>query len=337
MDPPGCDPLNDAQKDDRNENHRNHNAQNDDVLNDDAPSDDLQNIGSRYNSPRNDGVQNSYTPTVTGPLVAPRVLPQRGRNAPLSLEYCFISAYDVLTSVMSKLDRLDFKNLRLAGLRTPISQEIQRAYLISSKCDEVMVIPGHDPITCPHTTQHLDEIRTCHGRHRDGTDLKGVQEKWVEPAYLFKHVQGTDLFVQSSNENIGGHFDSFNVCIYCYDRGRWYRRLFVYLTFGASFYSRLCSWHSLEYGNQRPYNACRCKGFLEKYWRCDACSRDTLEGLRVRAQRFRDAFEKVAQPDGQITWVCPISGCTRRPWDSGPSQLRMELCRACTGIFPEFR
>lgn len=42
-----------------------------------------------------------------------------------TFEQCFTSIYPFQTSILSDLNRLDFKNLQLAGVRTPVSQNIK--------------------------------------------------------------------------------------------------------------------------------------------------------------------------------------------------------------------
>ena len=208
---------------------------------------------------------------------------RKRRKCMSMFESYFTNDYPFQESMMKRLNRLDFKNLQLAGLRTPVSQELQKLHLIPSKCNEVLitVTPGSIPVMitpCPNTTQVLDFIQACHGRHRDGADLQGHEERRIEPQCLFKHVRGSHSFMQTPNENDGGHFDFFNVCIDCYDRDRGNKRIHLGLTLGT-FKSRLCILHCLEHASQRPYNTCHCKESLEKYWRCFACWYDTLEGI----------------------------------------------------------
>ncbi|MCJ1267432.1 hypothetical protein MMC22_007317 [Lobaria immixta] len=186
--PPGRDPQNDAQ----NNGAQNHGA---------------QNLGAQNLGAQNLGAQNNNALTVFNP-------PQ-GQGGMSMFESYFTSDYPFQKAMMKRLNRLDFKNLRLAGLRTPVSQELQRLHLVPSKCDQVWVTVGPGLVEvktpCPNTTQVLDFIKACHGRHRDGADSQGHEERWIEPQCLFKHVRGSDSFVQTSNDNDGGHFDSFNI------------------------------------------------------------------------------------------------------------------------------
>lgn len=255
--------------------------------------------------------------------------------------------YPFQASVMSNLNRLDFRNLQLAGIRTPISQQLQRKHLISSKCDEKLVnVPGSNPVACSNITKTVDEIKTCHGRHHDGLGLRGRQQKWREPECLYKHFPESDGLVRTSNENEGGHFDSFNICIHCLNRDRRRRRTFENFTI-RSFRTVLCRSHCLEYIQQRPHNVCRCRMFLEKYWRCHACSLDTLDELLLRAVTFGDVpypsfiFDKclriyVDKSTGteRKNGGCPILGCTGRSWLTAPLDKQVFMCRACTSIFP---
>lgn len=263
-------------------------------------------------------------------------------------ERCLTTIYPSLTSVMSNLNRLDFKNLQLAGFRTPISRELQKKHLIPSKCDEKLLLPGFNPEACSNTTQTVYEIKACHGMHHDGWGLRGRQEKWIEPTNLFKHVPKSNTIVQTSKENEEGHFDSYNVCIQCHDRDRRRRRPYEDLII-KTFHSEMCQFHSLKYIEQRPYNACRCMNFLEKHWRCHVCSLDTLDELKLRAQSFGDVpyptfiFDDEEQfyidettGEGRRQDMCPILGCTSLPWTTVSFDRQMSMCRACTAIFPPF-
>lgn len=292
-----------------NEDARNDNACNNDTLKDDAQSD----------NPRNDGPQSDHS-TQNDALTA--VISPQVQNSALSLEYCLSTSYPILTSVMSNLNRMDFKNLQLAGLHTPISQEARMKHLVPSMCNDGFME------NCKNTTRKIDEIRTCHGRHRDGQDYRGHREKWVEPPYLFKHVRGTDSFVQISNDNQKGHFDSFNVCIDCHKISLFNDETIE--KWHSSIDSCLDHRQALE---QRPFNTCRCKMFVEKHWRCYACTRSTLKGLGHRAKQNAPKVQKRGRRGNNGYDVCPIDGCKAyaiRPM----SQHQMLFCRACTAIFP---
>lgn len=286
-----------------------------------------------------DASQNNNAPTIN--------YPPQGQDATPDFECCFTTMYPFQESVMSNLNRLDFRHLQLAGIQTPISQQLQKKHLILSKCDETLVIPGISPVTCSNTTQTVGEIKACHGLHHDGWGLRGRQEKWIEPTRLLKHVPKSDSLVQRSSENEEGHFDSFNVCIHCHERDRQRRLPYENLTLNRSL-TTMCMIHCLEYVDQRPYNACRCKMFLEKYWRCHICSLDTLDELRLRAQSFGEdpfpnfIFDKAANVyinratgNPRREALCPILGCTGLPWLSGPRHKQVLMCRACTAIFPQ--
>lgn len=271
--------------------------------------------------------------------------PATGQDSTSRFERCFATIYPSLTSLMSKLNRLDFKNLQLAGFRALISREIQKKYLIPSKCDEKLLLPGFSPGACSNTTQTVHEIKACHGMHHDGWGLRGRQEKWMEPTKLFKHVPKSNALVQTSKENDGGHFDSYNVCIQCHNRDRRRRRPYEDLVINT-FYTEMCQFHSLKYIEQQPYNACRCRTFLEKYWRCHVCSLDTLDELKLRAQSFGDvAYPTFTFNDEEQLYIdgttgggrrdtCPILGCTCLPWTTASFDKQVWMCRACTAIFP---
>lgn len=255
----------------------------------------------------------------------------RGQYSATGFERCFTTMYPFQASVMSNLNRSDFRNLRLAGVKTPISPQIQRKYLIPTQCDEWHVRPGIQEVTCSNTTKTVDQIWPCHGLHHDDPGLRVPHRKWVWPGRLFKHVRDSNALVQTSNQDEGGHFDSFNVCIHCHDRVRQLLRPVENAVIG-SFYSTLCQTHCLEYVGQRPYNDCRCKAFMEKHWTCHDCSVNTLEELKARAYAF---WEEMINKTGNLAKVCPIPNCTGLPWLSGPLSQRVCLCRACTAIFPQ--
>lgn len=249
--------------------------------------------------------------------------PSQAQTSISTFEWCFTTMYPVQASIMSNLNRLDFKNLLLAGIRTPISQELRRKHLIPSKCDEL--IPG-TRTACSNTTQNVDEIKICHGWHYD----------WNEQG-LCKHAPGSpDGFcsLPTSNDNKGGHFDSFNVCIHCRDRDRLSRSENEKSVIGT-FHKKLCKTHCLEHGKKRPHNTCHCKMFLDNYWRCHGCSLTDLETLKFRALIMSEQIFKKGKL--QSSEICPIRGCTNPPWHSGPSHSheQMFFCCACTAIFPK--
>ena len=295
-----------------NQDARNDNACNDDTLKDEAQSDNPRNDG-----PQSDHSQNTALTAANSPQV---------QNSALSLEYCLSTSYPILISVMSNLNRMDFKNLQLAGLHTPISQEARRKHLVPSMCNSNF----RGICICNNSTRKIDEIKTCHGRHRDGQDYRGHRERWVEPPYLFKHVRGTDSFVQISNDNQGGHFDSFNVCIDCHKCSLFIEKIIK--EWHSSIDSCLAHRQALE---QRPFNACRCKMFVQKHWRCLACTRSTLKGLGHPANLNAPKVRKRSRRGNNADDVCPIDGCKAhaiRPM----LQRQMLFCRACTAIFPHF-
>lgn len=277
--------------------------------------------------PQDAQAHGAHAPTV--------VAPTQGQN--WNLESIFTASYSIFTSVLTYLNRLDVKNLQLAGLRTPISREVRRKYLIPSQCDEVLHIPGVNPTKCTNTTQNVDEIRTCHGWQKDGWDLISPQERWIEPPELYKHPHDSEDIVRATGNDEGGYFDSFNVCIHCFNRDRERRRRWEDRGIRI-FHSTLCLEHCLEHIGQRPYNTCRCKMFLAKYWRCHDCATDTFAQLQDRSYMYGETFGKTVgksrQLNGSISTICPLDGCTNKPWHSGPSDMLMALCRGCTAIIP---
>ena len=226
---------------------------------------------------------------------------------------------------MSHLHRLDFKNLQLAGIRTPISRELRRQCLIPIKCDEELV-EGDIRSSCSNTTRTMDEIKACHGLYPDDWSVAGQQKMGIVP--LFKHIGGSipDRPVKMSMENQKGDFTSFNVCISCHNRDRDRRRA-QYHSDIFQFRSTMCWRHCVEYREQRPFNHCRCMMMVEKHWLCHLCSLTPLFELKLLAQgHWSVLFEE--------NYKCHILGCTRTSWRSGPLETKMDLCRACSAIFP---
>ncbi|MCJ1264849.1 hypothetical protein MMC22_004724 [Lobaria immixta] len=321
---------------------------------DDSQIDDIQIFGLQINDPKNDGPRND-DPQHEGPHDEdpqddssldddsqngpqnnahghPQNNPPHAQHPISSLVLHFSTVKPFQEAVMLKLNRLDFKNLRLAGIRTPISQKLLRLYLIPSKCDETL--PGTRS-TCPNTTRTVDEVKSCHGLQRDDLGSQNPKERWIEPPRLFKHVHGSNRLVQTSHVNEEGHFDSFNVCIRCHDRDTQLRHRAENSNIGT-FHAALCQFHALQHMQHQPYNACRCRMFLDKYWRCHNCSIATLDELRARALAWK------ASPSGFmfddtlfVEAVCPIPGCPSPPWRSGPLNKQVLLCKACTAIFPQ--
>lgn len=299
--------------------------------NDDSLDDDLQNL------PQEDPKSNNAL-ILFDPL--------HGQNPKSHFEHFLSFGYTVQQPMLSNLNRLDFKNLLLAGARVPVSQELQMKIIIPSKCNEILVMMGIPATTCSKTTETVKEIKACHGVHHDGWGVRGRREMWIEPRRLLKHVHESNSLVQASSESEGGHFDSFNVCIDCHERDRQRRRPFEDSTI-STFHTALCQIHCLKYRDKQPYNVCQCLMFLEKYWRCNVCSLDTLDELRLRAQTFGEFLWptfKFDEAQNQYIDVvtgttrrrekCPIVFCTRPAWTNGPIDQQMMKCGACTAIFP---
>lgn len=339
---------------------KNANYPRDDNPQNDHPNDDLPNDSQDddpQNGPQNDDPQNDpQNFAQNGFEIIPLNVSQNNSPATVltlpqvqgfwGFESLFSTVYPFQHRVMSHLNRLEFSKLQLAGIRTPISQELQRCHLIPSQCNEVHLIPGLDPETCSHTTRTVDEIKVCHGWHHDGWGPRGRQQQWVEPKILYKHLHESNSFVRASDQTECGQFDSFNVCIHCHDRDRQRRdgrENFIIRYFRSNF----CMAHNLEFAKQRPYNVCRCKMFLDKYWRCNRCAERSLQELRLRAQTFGEVacptfvFDVVLQMylDSRTDTprrrsACPVLGCTGVQWVSAPIEKQMVMCRACTAIFP---
>ena len=318
-----------------------------DHLGNNHPQDDPQD-GCQHSNPSGNDSQSNLHDNLQNDEPTINLDTPQGEASMSDFEHYFTNIRCFQESVLSNLNRLDFKHLQLAGVRTPVSQKIQQKCIIPSKCDEKLTRPGFGSTICSNTSRTVREIKACYGMHHDGWGLRGRQDHWIEPTRLFKHVRGSSSLVQRAHENDGGHFDSFNLCVRCRNRDRENRSAVESFTIGT-FYSKMCQHHCLEYIEQRPYNTCRCKMFLEKYWRCHVCSLDTMDELRLRAQTFGDisyptfkfdtaSRRYVDERTGIVRRVdiCPILNCGREPWFSGPVDKKMLLCRACTAIFPEF-
>ena len=285
-------------------------------------------LGNDAQDPQEDS-QNSDSPTI---YATPQ---NQGRLS--AFEYSSTTLVPSRTSVIWNLN-LDFPNLRLADVRTPIDQHFQIQHLTPRRCNEYTLDMGW----CSNTTETVDEIRPCHGRHHDGLGLRGRLDQWIEPKNLYKHVR----LVQTADRNDEAYYDSFNVCTVCHEHHRLLRAPYENVMI-RGFAQTCCQTHSLEFLQQRPYNACRCKAFLEKYWRCDACSLVTLEELSFRALTFGDVpYPTFIFDEKTQTYIdrrngttrrhvgCPVLGCTGSQWLSGPLRSQMRMCRACTAIFP---
>ena len=129
--------------------------------------------------PPNDNPQNDHPSALSD---APK-----GQNLMLDSERYFKTIYNFQISLTLCLNRLDFKNLRLAGVITPISQELQRQFPILSKCDErVLVVrnvifpqthPSYTAEACANTTRTVNEIKACRGKLHHGYDIRHRQER----------------------------------------------------------------------------------------------------------------------------------------------------------------
>ena len=125
-----------------------------------------------------------------------------------------------------------------------------------------------------------------------------------------------------------GHFDSLSICVHCHERNRQRQRRRIDHTIGR-FHSQLCKSHCLGYADRPLYKPCRCQLFLEEIRRCYCCSLITFNVLQLRSMLSGEMFDKTKR---QFIKICPMARCTSRPWDSGPLDKQMLMCRACTGI-----
>lgn len=330
------------------------NSQNNDRLGNDPQNSDLLGNDPHENDPLDNNPQN-IDPLCNDPQDdsqdcfqndPPTVFdPPQGEKSISNFERLFTSILPFQTSVMSNLDRLDFLNLRLAGVKTPISVQVQKKYLIPTKCDELCIFPGRGrPLPCPNTTKAYHGIRACHGVPED----QERPEQWIKPKYHLRHYRKSGGFVKTISEDKGSQRDLFHVCVQCHDRNEQNRRSEQVHAI-ASFHSSMCRSHCLEYKKQQPYNTCHCEMFVEEYWRCKSCSYATLRQLqdRARASQKNPVHRNYsyAGPFGDPGYVgpfgdpgdptiCPMVGCTRQPWLTPPLEWQMMMCRACDGIFP---
>lgn len=274
-------------------------------------------------------------------------VPPQGHIVTSDFQRLFAASYPFQTSVMSNLNRLDFRNLRLAGIRTSVSQRVQREILLPTKCDgTILQWPGPSPAPCPNNSDTVDEVRFCRGPRHDG--WMSEQAKQNELTNPFKYGLQLKHYMHLIYYKEGQFSSTFNVCSECRDSLLQLQHLLRVPEKIDGYHTALCRAHSLEYVQQRPYDSCRCVTFMENYWRCSDCSNDSETTLRVCAMNFgcnsvcpRYVFNKSTQKyvnprngkKRRVYEVCPISGCGQGPWCEGPSDKQMQMCRACTAIF----
>lgn len=152
--------------------------QNDDDMGDDMQDDPQDSSNSQSKDPLGDNLQDDPQED-PGSNDSPIPFdPLRGQDSTSHFEHFFSAGYAVQKPVLSNLNRLDFKHLLLAGVRVPVSPELQMKILIPSRCNELRVMTGIPSATCSKTTETVREIKACHGVHHDGWTLRGRQELW---------------------------------------------------------------------------------------------------------------------------------------------------------------
>lgn len=108
---------------------------------------------------------------------------QHGRPSFIS-DQMILSRGPTPTSTTRNLTRWDFKNLRLAGVRTPLNREFRRKHLQSHRCDER---DSEKPEKrCANTTELVEEIRACAGPRL-------AHEASETPGKLNKRSKDSDL------------------------------------------------------------------------------------------------------------------------------------------------
>lgn len=268
-------------------------------------------------------------------------------NRPSKFEQMILNHGPIQESIIQNLTRWDFRNLLLAGVRTPVNQEFQRKHQLPTRCNEEdPEIPGEQ---CPHSTATGDEIRACSGRPMWVTkDKKVYVTKWIGHQPWLNH-RG-----QHSNSDDGQntiqHPIHFKVCKRCHESCAAVNRAKSLLTI-ARFRTPLCKMHSREQSKQSPPDACRCLDFIFGNWdskpKCSKCqsitqfylfARSAINRKNSSAPKFPWSSPIFAQwknllwPDSKKP-VCPIEGCTRRPWLDESRHERMQMCLGCNAIF----
>lgn len=214
-----------------------------------------------------------------------------------NLEHLLNGCYQVQMRVLLYLDRVDFRNMQLAGLGLDISRIIQRKLLIPVPCRNNGAICPRDnkhvtklqfltrigwlpPKKCDNTTATMDEIKPCTGLIWPKDLLPGTTEnvdRCRDP-----HFDITNYEVKGS---------SHNVCLECVQFAEHHMSPLEHHKI-SRLRRTLCSKHTRENTPLAQHEPCKCLVILNTEWRCWGCRRSTRRGLTRIALRRREALDK---------------------------------------------
>ena len=186
------------------------------------------------------------------------------------LEQMF-SKYPILTGIMQYLHFYDYRNLRLAGCRVPVtSTAVQKKHLIPIHCNDFR--DNFDNTTRCGKSPHDVEMKPC-----EGISLASSPD---DPILDFQSAPLRHLHDGRDKSKC------FWVCQECRDRSQaHYENHTFFLT---PTLAQLCETHSLEYeGNT---SSCRCCRTAIGDWRCSMCIETGIDMLALRAQNAHEAM-----------------------------------------------
>ena len=259
-----------------------------------------------------------------------------------SFERIILNHGPVQESIIRNLTRWDFRNLQLAGVRIPVSQQFQKKYLKPTRCNET---DPHDwdRKRCASSTATVDEIRACAGGPVWVVDNISKVTEWIGAQAIRPCLEHEMFGIQYNNADDEPNTSQYpihsKVCKSCFE---FFAARNDILLANAVSQSPLCKQHSLEQSKQSPVNACRCLDYLNGKYRCRRCQRDAFAYLCRRDI----IFGSIAKP--RIPWshpfarlrrlllphrpVCPLNGCLRQSWLDKSRHERMQMCSGCNSI-----
>ena len=219
-----------------------------------------------------------------------------------NLEHLLNGCYQVQMRVLLYLDRVDYRNMQLAGLGLGISRIIQRKLLIPVTCSNNEAIRPRDnkrvahlrfltrigwlpPTNCNNTTATMDEIKPCTG---------SIWPKELIPTTTedIDECRGPHLSV--TNYEVKG--SSHHVCLECVQLAE--RQMSPLENHKIARLRRtLCSKHTWENTPLAQHEPCKCAVILNTEWRCWACRRSTRRGLIRIAMRRKEALDEESNGD----------------------------------------
>ncbi len=212
---------------------------------------------------------------------------------PPNLEGVFLNKgyYEIQESIIRNLDRVDFKNLQLAGVKmVDLGRELQRKHLTPIGCDEKLsTLDGTTP-PCLNTTRTIDTIGRCTGAYvlRDPFATSGPFLRRIHCAHNVCKPCRDGTEAQFSN------FERLRIFMYCIP---------------------LCSEHSLYYAQrQMPQTECLCRAFISAQWQCTPCRQDSLVAVTKLAGLFEDSsLLKIPWAPRNVVFghKCPTNNCPK--------------------------